>query len=348
MTTLDRAYELLSSKGPEYGPWGLSNHGPMAVEALAALGRDAAILPWLDHYLRSLDPQPLPGRAIDEHDWASALGRVERHPDWATLFAAELSRDPWREVVVRWTPRLAPGLAGGALHGFLRAAHAVRAVAAEDNPVRLRELAQGLAYWAACFYRVPGEARVDGRLTAAQALPQVALLPAEQRQGGGLITTALAQLASFEPFAEAGRMLDVRLVPAAEVLSDVTEVLAEAYLANAAPANLIALVHMVTGPSAVRLLLPHVPDDTGRLLVSYAWQAGCALFSAFATTQTWTAASDLAAARAELIDAAIATGDEHAIKFTEACLREDAARPAAIYRRAAADAVRRVTAGEMP
>ena len=41
---LDEALERLARKGPEYGG-GLSNHGPMAAEALVALGRARACSP---------------------------------------------------------------------------------------------------------------------------------------------------------------------------------------------------------------------------------------------------------------------------------------------------------------
>ena len=39
----------------------------------------------------------------------------------------------------------------------------------------------------------------------------------------------------------------------------------------------------------------------------------------------------------DLIDSAVATGDEHAIKFTEACLREHALNPKPVYLAAARD-----------
>ena len=43
--------------------------------------------------------------------------------------------------------------------------------------------------------------------------------------------------------------------------------------------------------------------------------------------------------REALVDRALATGDEHAIKFTEACLREHAVNPKPIYLEAANAAV---------
>ena len=46
----------------------------------------------------------------------------------------------------------------------------------------------------------------------------------------------------------------------------------------------------------------------------------------------------------DLIDRAVATGDEHAIKLTEACLREHAQRPDPVYLQAAEVGVRRIAA----
>lgn len=337
---LDAAYEILGSTAPEYGPLGLSNHGPMAVEALAAAGRDASILPWLERYAKLLDPKPEASRAISSR-WEEALGHVERHADWAAFFDDELRSGDWRAVVRTWSARLAPGLSGGALHGLLRACHAVRAVQRADTPLRRRELAQGLAYWAACYYSLPGERVGGGSLSPEAALARLELLPEADRPGFGLITVALGKLATFTPFASAGGLLDDTSRPPDEVLSDMTETFASAYLANVTPTNLIALIHMVTGPSAIRLLLPHVDAATARLLVAHAWQAGCALFTVFATTTQAPSLTAPPPSADDLLDRAIANGDEHAIKMTEACLREEAARPSLAFRAAADDVIRR-------
>ncbi len=338
---LDEAYAILEETAPEYGPLGLSNHGPMAVEALAALGREDAILPWLDNYARHLDPRRPSRQPVDPGDWQGLLGHVDRHADLAAFFSAELAKASWEEVVGEWARRLAPGLAGGALHGLLRACHAVRAIRQEDNALRRQELAQGLAYWAACYTKLPGDADGSGRQQAAAALAGVALLPQEQRSEHGLITVALVALATFPPFPAVVNAIDVGSRPAPEILSDLTETFANVYLANATPTNLIALIHMVTGPSAVRLLLPLVDETTAQHLLAYAWQAGCALYSAFATTHVRPQIAQPPPVADELIDRAIDNGDEHAIKFTEACLREEAVRPLPIFRAAADDVIRR-------
>jgi hypothetical protein len=46
--------------------------------------------------------------------------------------------------------------------------------------------------------------------------------------------------------------------------------------------------------------------------------------------------------REDLVGRAVAAGDEHAIKFTEVCLREHAISPAPVFLAAAADACRRL------
>jgi hypothetical protein len=46
-----------------------------------------------------------------------------------------------------------------------------------------------------------------------------------------------------------------------------------------------------------------------------------------------------------LVDQAMRTGGEHAIKFTEACLREHAISPNPVFLAAALDATRRLSRG---
>ena len=54
---LDEAYERLHRTGPEFGGW-LSNHGPMAADALARLGAADQVHRWVDGYARRVDAAP--------------------------------------------------------------------------------------------------------------------------------------------------------------------------------------------------------------------------------------------------------------------------------------------------
>jgi hypothetical protein len=176
----------------------------------------------------------------------------------------------------------------------------------------------------------------------ADALRGVPLVPPGERRTG-LITERLRPVFSLPGFAPAAEAADLDGDPA-RLLSSITAVMAEAYLANT-PTALIALLHGVTGPSATRLLLPHVSPRTGGLLLRNGWQAAAALYSAHAVRPPEAGGPAEpeeprdAAARA---DEALNNGDEHAIKMTEACLREDAVAPRAVYLRAARDACGRL------
>ena len=106
----------------------------------------------------------------------------------------------------------------------------------------------------------------------------------------------------------------------------------------------MAFVHAVTAPSALRLLTPYLTDADARLAARYAWQACAAIYAWYATTSP-PSASDFTPpteAPEALIDRAVAAGGAHTIKFTEACLREYALHPTAVYLVAARDAAERV------
>jgi hypothetical protein len=126
------------------------------------------------------------------------------------------------------------------------------------------------------------------------------------------------------------------------VISDVTETFARVYLANAPDVlGSIVFIHSVTSAAAVRSMLPYLSDGTARDAARYAWQAGCALYSAFGTSPA-VAAGEIEPPREShdtLIDMAIANGDEHAIKFTEATLREYELNPSPAYLAAARHAI---------
>ena len=145
--TLDEAYERLHATGPEFDGF-LSNHGPMAAEAMVRHGHSDLVGSWLDGYMRRLEEFPS-GLGPIGSDWQEALGDLRRVADWTAFFRAKLGQRPWRQVLNAWWPRLLPGVVAAATHGVIRVGHAVRALLADgDDPSHLAELAHGLAYWA--------------------------------------------------------------------------------------------------------------------------------------------------------------------------------------------------------
>ena len=89
----------------------------------------------------------------------------------------------------------------------------------------------------------------------------------------------------------------------------------------------------------MRLLLPYLDSTARAEILRYAWQGAAALHSGL-SGRAPAAQARPAPDAADLVDRAVATGDEHAIKFTEACLREHAVRARPVYLAAARAAVR--------
>jgi hypothetical protein len=133
-STLDEALERLRGTGPERDGW-LSNHAPMAAEALARNGHAGEIDAWLDGYRDRLEDAPRGISPISREAWRDPLGDPVRTGDWIAFFEREVHEAPWREVLATWWPRLLPGIAAGATHGVIRVGHAVRALLdAETGP----------------------------------------------------------------------------------------------------------------------------------------------------------------------------------------------------------------------
>src|SRR5439155_10094038 len=182
---IDEALERFAATGPEFGP-GLSNHGPMAAEALVAMGREDAVLPWAEWYARRLQDHPQARKRIAAEEWREALGDIGRAGDWDEFFRRELSQRAWGAVLETWVARLAPGIMAGATHGIIRTAHAVRSLDRGENQRRVDELAEALAYWAARYQELPTAASGarDGSTSISNALITVPLVDPGARSAG--------------------------------------------------------------------------------------------------------------------------------------------------------------------
>jgi hypothetical protein len=321
---LDEGLQRLSSTGPEFGG-GLSNHGPMAAEALVRLGRAGAVSPWLDAYLKRLDDAPRPSSRITGENWREGLGDLTRVADWEAYFRAQLTEADWREVLGTWWTRLAPGLAAGATHGIIRTSHAARSLAAAeaagtDTAQRHDELARGLAYWAARYTELaPDAPRPAGTLEPREAvhgLPRAAEAPRR-----GMITETLrAGLANQPGFGAATGALR----PPADVSDGLLGLALEftrVFLAYGRTRT-IGLLHAVTAPVAARSALPLLPAEAARLTHDSLWRLDAALYTVYTgALSPEPLPSGPPPAADDLADRAVASRDEHAIKLTEACLR---------------------------
>ena len=321
---LDAALERLHAHLPD-ADIHRSNHVPMVVETLCVLGRGDAIAPWFE---ANVDAEhvapPGPRRPIALEGWRDALGDEQRFADWQALFLAELEREEWKLVVRRWCARLAPGLAGAATHGVIRTAHATRGLAARDSAIRRRELATGLAYWAASYEELPWDGTLAPEPSVAAALARVEPRRPALEPPAGNIVTGLRALAGTPSFVPVAGLVDTS--DPARTLGELTSVSARLYLAN--PERRVAFTHGVTAPSALRLLAPYLDDESVERALRFAWQAAAGLYVVYgdprSSPQSSPAHAHASVERAALVARAVENGAAHAIKLTEACLREEA------------------------
>jgi hypothetical protein len=336
--SIDDALDVLGDRGPEFGS-GMSNHGPMVAEALLTLGRPDAVLPYAENYRRRLDERPALVAVVDPGAWQDALGDVRRVSDWSAFFVRAIEDEGWQATVRRWVPRLAPGVMAGATHGLIRTAHAVRSLGAAETPARLHELAEGLGYWAARYQPLPGSPRGrDAGLDPAEAMHRLPRYVGENR---GLIFESVRGLDEQPSFASAIDLVDTS-GDLSRFISRMTATSAAVFLAN--PQSSFQFIHAVTAPSALRMLAPYLADTDARRAARYAWQAVAGLYAWFAVAPPLPVAAitDQPVDSANLADRAVRTMDEHAIKFTEACLREERLAPNPAYRVAASGWVERL------
>ncbi|MFC4514444.1 hypothetical protein [Streptomyces ehimensis] len=350
---LNDALERMKDLGYERGQGvDLANHGPMGAEALALLGHGDEVSRWVERYRRAMEHHepPAPRFALDptdESSWRPALGAFHRAGDWEALFTRELAEVHWREVVVRWWPRLLPGLFAGLTHGLIRVAHAVRGLYAAERPtpLQLDELARGLAYWAARFTELPGHPRLTGTYDLAGAIAALPRVPHDGPLRPEVPRQRLARLAELPGYGEA--LTSLAPDRADRLLSEMTLRFAGVYLAHPEVFP-VPLIHGVTAPAAARLVLPHLPPELHEPTLAALWQVHITFLLAFTTDRrdedadARRAEAQAAPPAPELAARAAEHGDEHVIKFTEACLREHALRPDPRYLAAAFAAQGRV------
>ncbi|MFB6842941.1 questin oxidase family protein [Streptomyces sp. NPDC056361] len=309
--TLDEALERLHTSGPERDGW-LSNHAPMAVEALVRHGRARAVHRWLDHYAPKLEDAPPALLAVTADGWREALGDPSRITDWTRFFAREVAERPWRAVLAEWWPRLLPGIAAGATHPVIRTGHAVRtllAPGAEETAPRRTELAHALGYWAARHQPLPPLTPLAAAPSAAAALDAVPPVP---EQDGG-IRARLAQLTAFPrwgaaPDPDTAKALLTELVAAAT----------HRY-ASHGHGEPIMLVHAATAPNAVLRTLPALPRDLWAPSLAAAWSAAAVVTAAY-TPREATSYARTGLTPEEVFERAAAHGDDHTIKFADTAL----------------------------
>ncbi|MFD6986865.1 questin oxidase family protein, partial [Streptomyces sp. NPDC059956] len=316
---LDEALQRLHGSGPErLGR--LTNHAPMAVEALSVRGQAGTVHRWLDLYAHKLEEFPSRVEPVTPANWRAALGDPRRAADWIDHFEREIADRPWRDVLAQWWPRLLPGLCGGSTHPLIRVGHAVRTLlAGEHTAPRLAELAHGLGYWAARHQPVadlahlPG-AGADGAAAALDAVP-----PLTERHG--TFPDRLARVTDLPMWAATITDPDPDPDPdrARLHLLDLVRAATHRY-ATHGHGDEIMLVHAATAPNAVLRTLPALPPAQWAPSVRAAWTASAAVTAMYAPDTPVAFTPPGTFTPEEVFERARAHGDEHVIKLTDTAL----------------------------
>lgn len=321
MTELDEVLERFHGLSPIWGDL-LANHGPMACETLEELGHSALIPAMADRYAPRV-PIMRKGKPVPAENQRRALGKPECVADWIATFEERLSRESWEDVLLSALEFLCDGLFGASGHGYLRTAHAVRALKKLDTENRTRELAHGLGFWAATYKTLPGEPGKANKGPFKDAL--ASLIPPRSFDSSELLTTSIEALAQLDSFREA--------VAWPSFSKDLGE--ADSYeMARTAAscfqnteAGWIAAAHGITIASAVRLFGLNSKNPLLYRLNRCSWQV-CVSFCALCPKDRVEGENrnqkvpEVVGSREELCYLAACSLDEHVIKLTEACIRE--------------------------
>ncbi|TGL49658.1 DUF4243 domain-containing protein [Leptospira wolffii] len=326
----DSVLDFLQSFGPDLKN-GLSNHAPMATEALFTMGRTDAIFPWLERYEKELKPKEVPTREIGEESWPSFLGASGSFPEWEIFFKNEIRTKGWQKCVSYWIPKLSPGICADATHGVIRTGHSIRNLIRKETSLRLGEFSSGLAVWASNYLELPTSFESLLGLSARDALQKVSFVPPEKKVFSGTIVSSLEGLKDVDSFAPVIGYWDAYGEEEKSV-SELTEAFSRVLKNNVEDTlSAIVFVHSVTSISALRSILPFLTPFERKSVLRYSWQTSVALYSAFGKNIEQDIYEPIAESREEAIEKAIQHGDEHAIKFTEVCLKENELAPSSSY-----------------
>jgi hypothetical protein len=292
----------------------LSNHLPMAQQALLELGASAERLQAFTEAQEAVLEPRVPVRPA-RIDIGRDLGRPASDADWRAHFAARIADLGPGAALREALALLLPGAGAAAFHGLIRTGHAI--LAGHDG-----ELAAGLAHWAAHFMPLP--VAVDAApLDLPGWLEALRQLPRPVSGAGGLIAGRMQTWAGVPGFATAAG----RLRHGPDTLRELALLAARTY---AATANFTVL-HLLTASHALGVLEPWWPTPTLPRGFSVAAAAG---LLASGATPALALKQPPAHPWPALISAVCDQDDAHVIKLTHAAWRLDRRWPDPAWRAA--------------
>lgn len=333
-STLERLLDETRGFSAEF-PLFLANHQPMMLVALERLGAsDRRLEEWFEIYrdVNRLVAQPPPVAKIGRADWRSYLGDRSRERDYRDFFTGEVARRGIGPAAAAYLPTLTPGIAGSALHAFMRLSYGVMR---NDSA----EVGAALGYWSAVYLELcltSGARPVTGD-------PAEVLLSMKAVEAFRHVEPELDLLWHF--MREVAKKAEFRgVVDQLRIGPDSLRRVSEASLVLYAGTMDFCALHALTGSHWLRILWPVVPDPD--LALRYFWQAIAALYPKIGfpdvpsaeQLEEWRHAP--APDWPEIKAAAIACDDEHDISLTFSAFEEWKFYDDPLYRFAAARRVR--------
>ena len=315
---------------------GTTNHCPMALCALAAMGAPPARLheffaQWEQRFAR---PEAPPSLRIGRVSWTAHISQPEAFSALRLCFQEWIMEEGPDAVIAQILGRLPFAPASGAFHAVIRLAYGLEAM--HDG-----EIAAGLA--ALVSGNLPIEIEIDEHHAAASVGAGLATL-SEALHGavfnGDMITTRLRAVA-LNPLFRSALPAPPRLTPLnAKLLDDMARAAIQLYWQT----NNFTALHMVTGLHAVRRVFSHVPEQIAESLLPDLWKAFCAAYVSIGAPPLAEGAGHTLADGADpwpqLFRLALSSDDDHDIKTVYTCYCENLRAPSLLYSAAAARRVR--------
>jgi hypothetical protein len=316
---LDVVLTRFHATAPTYDG-GMSNHGPMVLEALEAAGLASFVPRFSEAALKNLEPL---GDAGDEE---RVLGDG-REAAWIAHYRRRIAEASVELVVRDALPSLLPGAMAGATHGLIRLSHAIRGWTRAPSAVREEEVAHALGYWASAYQVLPGEVGTAPSVDLHTAMAGLPELSEAQQSKAGMIFDRVRALDGSQAFVDAIATVDLREQTSSNFISELVGI-ASRLMLTASSAG-FAYLHAITATAAIRPLLPFV-DGSAELAVRHAiFHCVAALHTAHGGSKAWlawTPPESLPDVKTLPLDAA-RSGGEHAVKLAVAVAVEDALRP---------------------
>jgi len=300
---LHRLLDAGQSLSATYGG-GLSNHLPMAQQALLELGVSTErLLDFTEAHKVLLEPRGC--AELGPIAPASDLGRPASDAAWRLHFTGRISALGCSDALREALQLLLPGSGAIAFHGLIRTSHAVLA----DHP---GELAAGLAHWASHFMPLPVAS--DGPpLALTDWLQALAALPRPAYPPRALIADRMRVWGGVTGFDRTAGSLQQD----DETLRELALLAARTY---AATGNFTVL-HLLTACHAMAVLAPWRPVGS-EVMRNFSAAAAAGLLASAAVPVL---ELDRAPGRpwSVLISAACVQNDPHVIKLAHAAWRLD-------------------------